>query len=175
MIHHKKLKSRLFYLKTGFIMMMIFCILNIAAFAQANKKIKTIIIEPGHGGTDFGARGDYEGTLGSKEKDITLAISLKLVAELKKQMPAVNILPTRTTDVYHSVREKAQFANDNNGDLFVCIHADAVALKTGSRIKGYKTQNYTTTKYVGKGSKRKKVVTKHTREVPIKEYFKIPT
>ena len=90
-------------------------------------------------------------------------------------MPEVNILPTRTTDVYHSVREKAQFANDNNGDLFVCIHADAVALKTGSRIKGYKTQNYTTTKYVGKGSKRKKVVTKHTREVPIKEYFKIPT
>ena len=90
-------------------------------------------------------------------------------------MPDVNIIPTRTTDVYNSVKEKAKFANDNHGDVFVCIHADAVALKTGSRITGYRAQVYHTTKYVGKGKHRKKVVTKHTREVPIKEYFKIPT
>ena len=65
--------------------------------AQTVKKIKTIIIDPGHGGSDHGAHGEYEGTLGSREKDITLAISMKLVAELKKQMPDVIILPTRTT------------------------------------------------------------------------------
>ncbi|MEO6683126.1 MAG: N-acetylmuramoyl-L-alanine amidase [Ginsengibacter sp.] len=143
--------------------------------AQSAKKIKTIIIDPGHGGTDPGARGEYEGTLGSLEKNITLAISQKLVAELKKQMPDVNILPTRTTDVYHDVRQKAKFANDNNGDLFISIHADAVNLKTGSRITGHKTETYYKTSYTGKGSNRKKVRTKHTREVPIRQYYKIPT
>ncbi len=143
--------------------------------AQTAKKIRTIIIDPGHGGSDPGARGEYEGTLGSIEKDITLAISMKLVAELKKQMPDVKIIPTRTTDVFHDVRQKAQFANDNNGDLFVCIHADAVTLQKGSRITGYKTETYYKTSYTGKGSARKKVRTKHTREVPIKQYYKIPT
>lgn len=164
-----------FFLRSATIMLILLFAINTASIAQTPKRIKTIIIDPGHGGSDHGAHGEYEGTLGSKEKDINLAISLKLVAELKKQMPDVNIVPTRTTDVYHSVKEKAQFANDHNGDLFVCIHADAVALKTGSRIKGYKTKTYYTTKYVGKGKKKKKVVTKHTKEVPIKEYFKIPT
>lgn len=157
-------------------LILISCLLiNSTTYSQIPKKIKTIIIDPGHGGQDNGAHGEYEGTLASKEKDITLAISMKLVAELKKQMPDVNIIPTRTTDVYNSVKEKAKFANDNHGDLFVCIHADAVNLKTGSRIVGYKTQTYHTTKYTGKGKSRKKVVTKHTRKVPIKEYYKIPT
>lgn len=148
---------------------------NEGSFSQAPRKIKTIIIDPGHGGTDSGTTGEYEGTLGSKEKNINLAISMKLVEDLKKAMPDVNIIPTRTTDVYNSVKEKAKFANDHHGDLFVCIHADAVPLKTGSRIVGYRTQTYHTTKYVGKGKSRKKVVTKHTRKVPIKHYYKIPT
>ena len=160
--------------QTAFLLVSIFLLCD-KSYAQAPKKIKTIIIDPGHGGSDSGAHGEYEGTLGSKEKDITLAISLKLVDELKKQMPGVNIVPTRTTDVFHSVKEKAKFANDHNGDVFVCIHADAVALKTGSRIVGYKSKPYYTTKYVGKGKKRKKVVTKHMKEVPIKQYYKIPT
>ena len=150
-------------------------LLNVQVNAQATKKIKTIIIDPGHGGADRGAIGEYEGALGLKEKDVTLSISMKLVAELKKLMPDVSTIPTRTTDITQSVREKAQFANDNHGDLFVCIHADAVDLKTGSRITGYRAETYNTVKYIGKGKKRKKVVTHHTREVPIKQYFKIPT
>ena len=150
-------------------------LLCLVANAQSGKKIRTIIVDPGHGGSDNGARGEYEGSLNSKEKNITLAISLKLVAELKKQLPDVNIIPTRTIDVFNSVREKAKFANDNHGDLFVCIHADAVNLKTGSRIIGYRAETYHTVKYTGKGKKRKKIVTSHTREVPIHQYFKIPT
>jgi len=148
---------------------------SFSVYAQTPKRIKTIIVDAGHGGSDPGAKGEYEGTLGSHEKDVTLAISLKLVAELKKQMPGVKIFPTRTTDVYDDVRTKARIANENHGDLFVCIHADAVNLKTGSRIIGYRTETYTTTKWIGKGKKKKKIVTPHTREVAIKEYFKIPT
>ncbi|MEO5647660.1 MAG: N-acetylmuramoyl-L-alanine amidase, partial [Chitinophagaceae bacterium] len=145
------------------------------AEAQIPKKIKTIIVDAGHGGSDVGAHGNYEGSIGSYEKNITLAISLKLIEELKRTLPNVKIVPTRTSDITQSVREKARIANENKGDLFICIHADAVNLKTGSRITGYRTENYTTTKYSGKGKRKKKIVTHHTREVAIKEYFKIPT
>ena len=148
---------------------------SLSSFAQQPKKIRTIIVDAGHGGSDPGAYGEYEGTLGSLEKNITLAISLKLVAELKKQLPGVSIIPTRTTDIYQKPKEKAEIANNNHGDLFVCIHADAVRLQTGSRIIGYRTETYTTTRYVGKGRKKKKIVTPHQHEVAIRQYFKIPT
>lgn len=164
-----------FFFKLACLTLFSFLLINGGAYAQGPRKIKTIIIDPGHGGEDHGAHGEYEGTLGSKEKNITLAISMKLVAELKKQMPGINVIPTRTTDVFMSVKEKADFANQNHGDVFVCIHADAVELKTGSRITGYRAETYHTTKYVGKGKHRKKVVTNHTREVPIRQYYKIPT
>jgi N-acetylmuramoyl-L-alanine amidase len=158
-----------------FLLLPFLLVFHSVSFSQAPRKIKTIIIDPGHGGSDPGAYGEYEGTLGSVEKNITLAISMKLVADLKKAMPDVNIIPTRTTDIFMNVHEKAKFANDHHGDLFVCIHADAVTLKTGSKIVGYKTQTYYTHHYVGKGKSRKKVSTKHTRRVPIKHYYKIPT
>ncbi|MGH2649199.1 MAG: N-acetylmuramoyl-L-alanine amidase family protein [Ginsengibacter sp.] len=141
--------------------------------AQSTKKIKTIIVDAGHGGKDDGAHGDYENSLNSKEKNITLAIALKLVDALKKDLPGVNIIPTRTTDVYQNPREKAQIANDNHGDLFICIHADAVPLKTGSRIIGHHKETYTTVTY--KGKKRKKIITSHTHVVPTIQYYKIPT
>ncbi len=145
------------------------------ADAQSLKKIKTIIVDAGHGGTDDGAHSEYEGSLNSKEKNITLAIALKLVDELKKQLPGVNIIPTRTTDIYQPVHEKAQIANDNHGDLFVCIHADAVNLRTASRIVGHRKETYYTTRYTGKGKSRKKIRTPHTHVVAIRHYYKIPT
>ncbi|MEO7445480.1 MAG: N-acetylmuramoyl-L-alanine amidase [Ferruginibacter sp.] len=143
--------------------------------AQQPKKMKTIIVDAGHGGTDAGAIGNYENSLGSREKDITLAISKKLVAELKKQMPDVNIIPTRTTDVYQNPREKASIANDAKGDLFLCIHADAVNLKTGKRQVGTKTITKHKITYTGKGKKRKKHSTPYEVDIPVYEYFKIPT
>jgi N-acetylmuramoyl-L-alanine amidase len=164
--------KRSFYFFVFFLLTML---LSIGVHAQSGKKIKTIIVDAGHGGSDNGARGEYEGSLNSKEKNITLAIALKLVEELKEQMPGVQVIPTRTTDIYQSPREKAQIANDNHGDLFVCIHADAVNLKTGSRVIGYRAEKYNSIKYSGKGKKRKKILTPHTREVPIRQYFKIPT
>lgn len=168
--------NRNFFYHIGRIGLPLLSFLMVASIGLAQtKKINTIIIDPGHGGSDRGAVGEYEGTLGLKEKDVTLAISMKLVDILRKELPTVKIIPTRTTDIFMNVREKAEFANENHGDLFVCIHADAVELKTGSRIIGYRAEKYTTTKYSGKGKKRKKIVTSHTREVPIREYFKIPT
>ena len=152
-----------------------FILLCSVAEAQSIKKIRTIIVDAGHGGTDDGAHSEYRGSLNSKEKNVTLAIALKLVAELKQELPGVNIIPTRTTDIYQNPREKAQIANENHGDLFVCIHADAVALRTASIIIGHRKETYYTVKYVGKGKKRKKIRTAHRRTVAIREYYKLPT
>ena len=144
-------------------------------FSQTVKRLKTIIVDAGHGGTDNGAVGQYENSLHSKEKDITLAISKKLVAELEKQLPDVNIVATRTTDIFQDPREKARIANENKGDLFVCIHADAVNLKTGRRQVGTRTVTRYKTTYKGKGRKKKKISTPYNVVEPVYEYFKIPT
>jgi N-acetylmuramoyl-L-alanine amidase len=139
------------------------------------KKIKTIVVDAGHGGSrDPGAVGQYEGSLRSKEKDITLAISLKLVAELKKQLPDVNIMPTRTTDVYQDPNEKARLANEFKGDLFLCIHADSGPLKTGKRQTGSHEETRYNITYKKVKKKKVKISTPYTVTVSEYEYFKIP-
>ena len=122
------------------------------SFAQKNL-LKKIIIDAGHGGTDVGARGKY-----SSEKEISLAVSLKLIKELQQEMPDVIIIPTRTSDIFHAPPTKANIANFNKGDLFISIHCNAAPPSKHSEIVGYKTDTY----YTGKGKKRKK----HTRKVP---------
>ena len=131
---------------------------SLLIFGQTPKKLKTIIVDAGHGGSDNGATGQYEGSLRSKEKDVTLAISKKLVAVLQRELPDVNIVPTRTTDIFQNVNEKARIANQNKGDLFICIHADSGPLKTARRQTGTRQVTHYTTTYKGKGKKRKKIL-----------------
>jgi N-acetylmuramoyl-L-alanine amidase len=145
-----------------------------SVFAQTPKKLKTIIVDAGHGGTDYGAVGQYENSLRSNEKDVTLAISKKLVEELKKRLPDVNTIPTRTTDIYQSPTEKARIANQNNGDLFICIHADSGPLKTGKRQTGSHTVTRYKITYTGKGKKKKKISTPYQTVEPTYEYYKMP-
>lgn len=123
--------------------------------------LRTIVIDAGHGGTDAGAKGAY-----SYEKDVTLAIALRLEAQMRKEFPGVNIVMTRTTDVFDNPRVKADKANAAKGDLFVCIHCNAAPPTKHSEITGYKTQVY----YTGKGKKRKK----HTKQVPQYRYWTTP-
>jgi N-acetylmuramoyl-L-alanine amidase len=163
-------------LKTNFVIKVfavVICMCSLSAIAQTQKRIKTIIVDAGHGGKDFGAHGGYEGGLNSYEKNVTLEISNKLVAELRKQLPDVKIVPTRTTDIYQSPPEKANIANENHGDLFLCIHADAVNLKTGRRQIGTHQETRYHVKYKGKGRKRQKISTPYTVTVPTYEYYKI--
>lgn len=148
---------------------------SFVSFAQTGKKLKTIIVDAGHGGKeDPGAIGQYEHSLRSKEKDITLAIALKLVETLKKAMPDVNVIPTRTTDVFQSPVEKANIANNNKGDLFLCIHADSGPLKQGKRQIGTRTVTRYKITYKGKGRKKKKIKTPYEVDEPVYEYFKMP-
>ena len=138
-----------------FFILMLLCILTQSEiFAQTTKnpKIRTIIIDAGHGGTDVGARGAY-----STEAQITLQLALRLDTLLRSEIPDTRIVMTRTTDIYHHVREKANIANDEKGDLFVCIHVNAAPPR--KTVSGYKSVAY----YKGKGSKRKKLY----KKVPI--------
>jgi N-acetylmuramoyl-L-alanine amidase len=96
--------------------------------------LKRIIIDAGHGGGDVGARGRY-----STEKDISLAVALKLEVQLKQALPDVEILMTRKTDVFNSVVEKADIANRLKGDLFICIHVNSAGSRTIREVIGYKT------------------------------------
>ena len=142
--------------------------------AQTPKLIKTIIVDAGHGGTDVGASGQYENSLRSKEKDVTLAIALKLVDELKKQLPGVKVIPTRTTDIYQKPTEKARLAQEFHGDLFLCIHADSGPLKQGKRQVGTRSVTRYKISYTGKGKRKKKIKTPYEVEEPVYEYFKMP-
>ena len=157
---------------------MLVCMCTLGALtnqlAAQPKKIKTIVVDAGHGGKDIGSHATYENSLGSYEKNVTLAISQKLVAELRKKLPDVKIVPTRTTDIFHSVKIKADIANEAKGDLFICIHADSGPLKSGKRQIGSKTVTRYNISYIKKGKKKIKVSTPYEVEIPIYETYKIP-
>lgn len=94
------------------------------AFAQNNgiSKIKCVVIDPGHGGHDPGtisAGAKY------KEKDIVLAVSLKLGSLIKSKYPDIKVLYTRSTDKFVPLAERSDFANRNHADLFISIHVNA--------------------------------------------------
>ena len=83
--------------------------------------VSRIIIDPGHGGKDFGAPGAIKGIF---EKDITLAIGKKLAAKIRDSLKCEVVL-TRNTDRYLTLEERTAIANTKNGDLFISIHTNA--------------------------------------------------
>ena len=89
---------------------------------QLKHGVKTIVIDAGHGGKDPGAHGEI-----TNEKTVVLAISLKLADYIKNKYPYMNVILTRDDDTFLSLSERAEIANDNNADFFICIHANASA------------------------------------------------
>ena len=87
----------------------------------AQKKLTTIVIDPGHGGEDPGAVGKT-----SYEKNVVLKISKKFGSYIKKNFPEVKVLYTRDADQNPTLRQRTIFANQNNADIFISIHANSV-------------------------------------------------
>lgn len=111
--------------KTGFLFVIIsvFQVLSFSGFAQLSDnhgKIRTIVIDAGHGGKDSGALGKK-----SMEKDIALSISLLAGKYIEEKIPEVKVLYTRTTDVFIPLHERAKIANDANADLFISVHVNS--------------------------------------------------
>ncbi|MDA7729061.1 N-acetylmuramoyl-L-alanine amidase [Flavobacteriales bacterium] len=89
---------------------------------KKNNKIRTIVIDPGHGGKDSGTMGTKRYT--QYEKHIALDISLKLGNYIKEAFPKIEIIYTRKTDVFLELRERTELANEKNADLFISVHCD---------------------------------------------------
>ncbi|MBU0994224.1 MAG: N-acetylmuramoyl-L-alanine amidase [Proteobacteria bacterium] len=83
--------------------------------------VKTIVIDPGHGGKDYGARGYLKGV---HEKHITLALGLKLAKKIRETLNC-EVIMTRTDDRYITLEERTAIANTQNADLFISIHTNA--------------------------------------------------
>ncbi len=90
-------------------------------FAQKGKERPfTVVIDPGHGGTDPGALGRN-----AKEKDVNLKVSRLLASMIEEEYPEIKIIFTRKTDVQVQLARRAAIANNANADLFISIHSNA--------------------------------------------------
>ena len=91
-----------------------------AALANTSRKIKTIVLDPGHGGKDPGAIG-YNSL---KEKEVVLSVGLKLKEKLEEKGFTVKM--TRSTDEFIELAQRPKMASDWGGDLFLSLHCNAV-------------------------------------------------
>lgn len=87
--------------------------------APKEKRVRKVVIDAGHGGKD-------PGTLGKKlkEKDVALSVALKLGRYIKENYKDVEVIYTRTTDVFIELYRRAKIANENHADLFISIHCN---------------------------------------------------
>lgn len=147
------------------------------AKAQNEKKqkspLQTIIVDPGHGGIDGGAKGSF-----TREAWVALKIGLKLRDLLNEQLPDIKVIMTREKDelpgglnnINAALRYRADLANQNNGDLFIAIHLNASGARYERRQVGTRIEKRPI--FSGKG-KRKRVSSYREIEVPVFQRFKL--
>ena len=117
-------------LKKITLILTLLCMLVLTA-TGANRRF-TLVIDPGHGGHDAGALGAI-----SKEKNINLSVALQFGKYVERNMPDVRVIYTRKTDVFVSLKERANIANRANADLFISVHTNA--LPAGKIARGFET------------------------------------
>ena len=121
----KRTRGLLFFL-------FLFCASNLWAQKTVGK-IAVVCVDAGHGGRDPGALGLH----GAREKDITLAISLRVGQLLKAKYPSLKIVYTRTSDKSVDLRERTAIANRVHADLFLSIHTNAFSNRSVKGIETY--------------------------------------
>ena len=103
---------------------LVLTVMSIHLTAQTASKhpgLKTVVIDPGHGGKDPGALGK---TKNVHEKHIVLSVSQLLGQKIKAMYPDVKVIYTRTNDTFIGLHERAMVARRNNADLFISIHCN---------------------------------------------------
>jgi N-acetylmuramoyl-L-alanine amidase len=83
-------------------------------------KVRTVVIDAGHGGKDVGCNGKV-----SHEADVALQLALQVGNLIEKNLPDVKVIYTRKTDTFVELIDRAGIANKNNADLFISIHLNA--------------------------------------------------
>lgn len=105
-------------------------------------RIKTVIIDPGHGGFDPGTHGVF-----TLEKDLVLSVGKKLRDLLTEKYPQIKVIMTRDKDIFIPLYQRAKIANDANADLFISIHANfmpksSITQGTETYVMGLHTAEY---------------------------------
>ncbi|MCJ0743374.1 N-acetylmuramoyl-L-alanine amidase family protein [Pedobacter montanisoli] len=108
-----------------------FFLIENQSFAQGYK-IKTIVIDAGHGGKDGSTRGLY-----STEKDVALKTALRLGKLIEENLTGVKVIYTRTEDVFIPLYERIALANTMKADLFISIHCNDMPVVSTRYIDGY--------------------------------------
>jgi len=99
---------------------LILCLLYFFVNLAQAQKVKTVVIDAGHGGHDTGALGKN-----SREKDIALAVVLKLRDYIHDNMKDVKVILTRDDDTFVELHRRARIANENKADLFISVHCNS--------------------------------------------------
>ncbi|HLO57199.1 MAG TPA: N-acetylmuramoyl-L-alanine amidase [Bacteroidales bacterium] len=108
-----------------FILFYVFILGPVSIAAQTpdnGYKLKTVVIDAGHGGKDPGSIGKH-----ATEKELALAIALKAGKYIEENIPEVKVIYTRKTDVFVPLLERAEIANKNKADLIISIHVNAIS------------------------------------------------
>lgn len=120
---------------TGTTLLILICYLVIVSFIPAQQqdttarpfRVRTIVIDAGHGGKDPGAHGSY-----SVEKTVALNIALKLRDAIHENYPDIRVIMTRTDNTFIPLNHRSEIANDNNANLFISIHCNSSPEGTAS-------------------------------------------
>jgi N-acetylmuramoyl-L-alanine amidase len=111
---------------------LILCLLYFFVSFASAQKVNTVVLDAGHGGHDTGALGKN-----SREKDITLAIVLKLRDYIRSNMKDVKVILTRDDDTFVELYRRARIANENNADLFISIHCNSTKTPTAFGVETF--------------------------------------
>jgi len=95
-------------------------------------RLRTVVIDPGHGGKDPGALGKH-----TKEKEIVLQVAKKVGKYIEQYLPEVKVVYTRNDDSFIRLSERAAIANKAKADLFISIHANS-----NTNRKAYGAETY---------------------------------
>ncbi len=109
--------------RSHWMLLLIASLMNFSFYSGGENKlgIRTVVIDAGHGGKDPGCLGSGD----LQEKHIALAISLKLGKYIEENFKDIKVIYTRTEDVFVKLHERANIANRNKADLFICIHVNS--------------------------------------------------
>ncbi|MDR1758772.1 MAG: N-acetylmuramoyl-L-alanine amidase [Bacteroidales bacterium] len=115
-----------------FLWSVLFLLFSLSVLAQETNKMRTVVIDAGHGGHDTGCLGKK-----SKEKDINLSVALLIGNLITNYLEDVRVIYTRKTDDFVELYKRAQIANTHHADFFISIHCNAAKDHLAHGIETY--------------------------------------
>ncbi len=117
--------------KIGIISIIFLLLMPVLHISGQNDRpiLRTVVIDPGHGGTDTGCPGPDRK---HDEKQIVLNISKQLGNRIREEFPSVKVVYTRSGDTYPTLTDRVRIAHDSNADLFISVHCNSNKNKSAS-------------------------------------------